>query len=97
MLLIESIILCVNFEVTLWMSANRADFGSFCSDNNVSASTTFPYLYFTFRENFGSFYVFQQSTVTLFMVLLDFSYKTKLRGKLFEAFFFCGFRKSVHS
>ena len=65
--MIESIVLCVNFEVTLRMCASGAYFGSIGANNDVTAVAAFPNLYFALLEDFCSFYIMKKCAIAFFM------------------------------
>ena len=71
------IILCTYFKITLRMIAYRAYLWSLCSDYNMSTVTAFPYLHFALLKHLSSFNVLKKCTISLLMVLFNFSYCSK--------------------
>ena len=63
------------------MVAGGADFGSFCTDNDVSTVAAFPYLHLTFGKDGSGLYILQQRTIALFVVTSDFGYEAELFSK----------------
>ena len=51
------VVLCVNLEVALGMVADRAFVGGVGADNDVSAVSALPYLYFALSENSSGLYI----------------------------------------
>ena len=79
------------------MSANGANFRSLGANYDVTAVTAFPNLYFALSEYLSSFYIFQQSSVALFMMTFDFANSTEFSSQFREAFSFSGLGKAfVH-
>lgn len=79
------------------MSANRADFRSFFSFNNVAAIGADPNGLFIAFEHGPIFYLFQQSLVSFFMMFFDSAYSSEFISQFGEAFFFSGFSEAfVH-
>lgn len=58
----------MNFKIALRVAAYRTDIRRFRSHDDVTAVSAFPDLNFTFGENGRGFNVFQQSTVTFFVM-----------------------------
>src|SRR5574344_734312 len=67
----QSVVFSKNFEIALWMVTCRADTRSLCSYDNVSAVSAFPDLYFALFENSHSLNILQESSISLFMALLN--------------------------
>ena len=83
------------FKIALWMIAYRAYLWSLCSDYNMSTVTAFPYLHFALLKHLSSFNVLKKCTISLLMVLFNFSYCSKFCCKIRETFFLCCFSKAI--
>lgn len=64
----------VDFEESLRMGADGAEFGGLGAHDNMSAVAALPYLHFALLEDSGRFHVLQEGTVTLFMALFNSGY-----------------------
>ena len=94
---IKSIVLTVDFEVCLRVIAGRAYVGSLGSYDDVSAVSALPDLDFDLFEYGLGFHVLKESSVSLFVMLLDGSYLSELVSQFRETFFFSGLGKAfVH-
>ena len=78
-------IILVEFEISLWMCANRANLRSLGAHNDVSAIAAFPNLHFASFENFSSLHIVEECTVALFVAFFDGRYAAEL---------LCEFRKT---
>ena len=77
------------------MRAYRTDFRGFRSNYNMSTVAAFPYLHFALLKHLRSFNVLKKCTISLHMVLFNFSYCSKFCCKLRETFFLCCFSKAI--
>ena len=79
------------------MVADRADFRSFGTDNNVTADAAFPHRHFALEEDVLHLNVVEQLTITFFVGLFDGADHTELGSDFREAFFF-GFlgKRCIH-
>ena len=83
------------------MSAYRAHFRCLCAYYDVTAVSALPNLNFALSENFLSLNVLKESSVSLFVMLLDCAYHSELSCECRETLCFSCLAKSsymsVHS
>ena len=91
----RSVIFSIDFEVTLRMGADGADFRRFRADNNVSAVTAFPDFDTAFFEYFGCFHIPEKSPVAFLMVLFNCSDPAEFGSEFRKSFSLCGPRKAL--
>ena len=81
------------------MHTGGAQFRRLGTNDNVTAVTALPNLDFTLLKDLSGFYILQQCTVTLLVVLLNSGNQTELCSQLVEALSFGGLceLQSIHS
>ena len=84
------IVLCVNLKIALRVIADRTYLRCFCSDHDMSAVAALPYLYFALLEYGSCLYIFQESTITLFVMFLDLADHTEFCCQCMETFLISG-------
>ena len=89
----KSVILSVHFEISLRMGTDRADFGGFFTDHDMTAVAALPYLYLALGENLLHLNILQQSAVTLLVMLLNGGDPAELGGQSVETFLIGNLRK----
>lgn len=97
-----SIILGVNLEEALRMSAGRADLRRFRADDDVTAVAALPDLDFALLEDLSRLDILQEGAIALLMMFLDLCDEAELRCQCLEALFLGRLSKalvhvSVHS
>ena len=75
------------------MAADRTYLRCLCSDHDMPAVATLPYLYFTLFEYRSCLHIFKKGTVALLMVLLNLAYHTEFCCESMETFLIGGLRK----
>ena len=77
-----------------FVNPDRTYLGSVRSDEDMSAVPAFPHLDLALFKDLPHLYIFQEGTVTLFVMLLDSGYHTELFRKLREALLLRGLCKA---
>lgn len=90
----KSIVLSIDFEISLRMSAYRADFRSLCSDYDMTAVAAFPNLDFALSEHFLRLHIMKQRSVTLFVMFFDGCDSTEFSSEFRESFLFSSISKT---
>ena len=78
---VSLVVLSANFEVALWMCANRANFRGFCSNDDVATVAAFPDFNFALFEYSGCFNVLKKCSVALFVMFFDCTYSTEFAAR----------------
>ena len=94
-------ILGFDLEICLRMVANRTHFGSFLANHDMTAVAALPDHLLVAGENESAFDIGQQLSVTLLMMLLDFTHHGEKRRNVAKTLFLGGLANpayiSVHS
>ena len=94
MFVVGSIVFSVNFKIALGMIAGGANFGSLCSNDDVSAVAAFPNLDFALFNYLSHLNVLKKRTISFFVVLFDGGNKPEFSCKLGKTFFVGGLCKA---
>ena len=90
----KSVIRRIDLKIGLRMRADRTYLGSVRSDEDMSAVPAFPHLDLALFKDLPHLYIFQEGTVTLFVMLFDGCDHPELLSQLWKTFFFCSLCKT---
>ncbi len=89
-----SIVFRAYFKIALRMSANGADFRRLSAHYDMAAVAAFPNLDLALGKDGGRLHVFEQSAVSLLMMLFDCGYHAEFMRELVEALLLRSFGKA---